>query len=70
MVELLRGVAILLKPFMPRLAETIYTSFNFPQPWNSVRYEDVWSHPRQAEDLKLAAKLENGKVKPLFMRIV
>jgi methionyl-tRNA synthetase len=69
MVELLRGVAILLKPFVPRLAETIYTSFNFPQPWHSVRYEDVWSHPRQTEDLRLVAKLENGKVKPLFMQI-
>ncbi len=70
MVEQLRGVAILLKPFVPRLAETIYTSFNFPQRWDSVRYEDVWSHPRQSEDLKLVAKLENGKVTPLFMRIV
>jgi methionyl-tRNA synthetase len=70
MVEQLRGVAILLKPFLPRLAETIYTSFNFPQAWNSVRYEDVWSHPRQAKNLRLVAPLENGKVKPLFMRIV
>jgi methionyl-tRNA synthetase len=69
MVEQLRGVAILLKPFVPRMAETIYTSFNFPQPWDSVRYEDVWAHPRQTEDLRLVAKLENGKVKPLFMRI-
>lgn len=71
MIELLRGVAILLKPFVPRMAETIYTSFNFPQSWDSVRYEDVWAHPRQAEDLRLTAPLqENGKVKPLFMRIV
>ncbi|HTU93103.1 MAG TPA: methionine--tRNA ligase [Gemmataceae bacterium] len=70
MVEQLRGVAILLKPFVPRLAETIYTSFNFPKPWDSVRYEDVWSKPRQTEDLKLVAQLDNGKVKPLFMRIV
>jgi methionyl-tRNA synthetase len=71
MVELLRGVAILLKPFVPRMAETIYTSFNFPQSWDSVRYEDVWGHSRQAEDLRLTAPLqENGKVKPLFMRIV
>ena len=69
-IEQLRGVAILLKPFVPRLAETIYTSFNFPQAWDSVRYEDVWSHPRQAEELRLVAPLENGKVKPLFMRIV
>ncbi|MHB1424638.1 MAG: methionine--tRNA ligase [Gemmataceae bacterium] len=70
MVEQLRAVAILLKPFVPRLAETIYNSFNFPQSWDSVRYEDIWSHPRQSEDLRLMATLDNGKVKPLFMRIV
>ena len=70
MIEQLRGVAILLKPFLPRMAKTIYTSFNFPQAWDSVRYEDVWSHPRQAEDVKLVAELTDGKVKPLFMRIV
>ena len=69
MVEQLRGVSILLKPFLPRLAETIYTSFNFKQSWDSVRYEDVWVHPRQTEDLRLIAALEGGKVKPLFMRI-
>ncbi|HWG46156.1 MAG TPA: methionine--tRNA ligase [Gemmataceae bacterium] len=70
MVEQLRGVAILLKPFLPSMAETIYTSFNFRQSWDSVRYEDVWSHPRQTEDLRLVAELPDGKVKPLFMRIV
>ncbi len=69
MVEQLRGVAILLKPFLPRMAETIYTSFNFPQPWDGVRCEDVWVHPRQAEDLRLVVSLHEGKVKPLFMRI-
>ncbi len=69
-VELLRGVSILLKPFVPRLAKTIYNSFNFPQEWDAVRYEDVWSQPRQVEELRLTAELDNGKVKPLFMRIV
>src|SRR6202022_742925 len=65
-VEQLRVVAILLKPFLPRTAETIYRSFNFPQPWEEVRHEDVWVHPRQAEDLRVLATLEDGKVKPLF----
>ena len=44
-VEPLRGASILLKPFLPRTAETIYRSFNFPQPWEEVRYEDVWRTP-------------------------
>jgi methionyl-tRNA synthetase len=69
LAEQLRIVAILLKPFLPRSAETIYRSFNFPQPWEEVRHEDVWVHPRQVEDLRVLAQLENGKVKPLFPRI-
>jgi len=69
MVEQLRGVSILLKPFLPRMAETIYTSFNFPQPWDGVRCADVWVHPRPSEDLRLIVPLHEGKVKPLFMRI-
>jgi methionyl-tRNA synthetase len=69
LVEQLRAVAILLKPFLPRTAETIYRSFNFPQPWEDVRHEDVWVHPRQAEDLRVLATLADGKVKPLFPRI-
>jgi methionyl-tRNA synthetase len=68
-VEQLRVVSILLKPFLPKVAETIYTSFNFSQPWDVVRYEDVWAHPSQGEDLRLLAILEDGKPKPLFPRI-
>jgi methionyl-tRNA synthetase len=67
--EQLRAVAILLKPFLPKTAEVIYRSFNFPQPWEEVRHEDVWVHPRQVEDLRLLAPLEDGKVKPLFPRM-
>ncbi len=69
LVEQLRAAAILLKPFLPQTAETIYRSFNFPQPWEEVRYEDVWVHPKQSDDLRVVAPLEDGKVKPLFPRI-
>jgi methionyl-tRNA synthetase len=69
LVEQLRVVAVLLKPFLPRTAETIYGSFNFPQPWADVRHEDVWVHPRQVHDLRVLAPLQDGKVKPLFPRI-
>jgi methionyl-tRNA synthetase len=68
-VEQLRVVAILLKPFLPRTGEAIYRSFNFKQPWEQVRFEDVWVHPGQVEDLRLLAALEGGKVKALFPRI-
>ena len=69
LVEQLRAVSILLKPFLPKTAETIYRSFNSPQPWEEVRHEDVWVHPHQVEDLRVLATLEDGKVKPLFPRI-
>jgi methionyl-tRNA synthetase len=67
--EQLRVVAILLKPFLPRMAETIYGSFNFPQPWAEVRYEDTWSRTPATEDLRLTAVLVDGKPRPLFQRI-
>jgi len=69
LVEQLRAVAILLKPFLPRTAETIYRSFNFPQRWEEVRHEDLWVHPCQVDDLRLLVELEGGNVKALFPRI-
>ena len=69
LAESLRSAAILLKPFLPRSMETIYRSFNFPQPWEKVRYDDVAAYPGQPEDLRILAELEGGKVKPLFPRI-
>ena len=69
LVEPLRQTTILLKPFLPRAAEVIYRSFNFKQPWESVRYGDAEKHPGQPEDLRVLAELEAGKVKPLFPRM-
>ena len=69
LAEQLRIAAILLKPFLPRSTETIYRSFNFNQPWESVSYADVAAYPGQQADLRITANLEGGKVKPLFPRI-
>jgi methionyl-tRNA synthetase len=69
LVEQLRATAILIKPFMPIVAEKVYTSFNFPQRWAEVRFEDVWVHPNQVDDLRLLAALDDGKARPLFPRI-
>lgn len=69
LVEQLRIIAIVLKPFLPTTAETFYHSFNFPQSWEKVRFEDAWRRPPHPEDLVLRAQLEEGKVKPLFPRI-
>jgi methionyl-tRNA synthetase len=69
LVEQLRAASILLKPFLPSTAERLYRSFNFPQAWESVRYEDVWAQARRATDLLVTAVMEGDKVKPLFPRI-
>jgi methionyl-tRNA synthetase len=69
LVEQLRCVAILIKPFLPRTAETVYCSFNFHEPWEKVRYEDVWNKARHDHDIRVVATLQDGKPKPLFPRI-
>jgi methionyl-tRNA synthetase len=69
LVEPLRRVSIMLKPFLPRSAEQVYRSFNFQQPWEKVRYQNAWKFPGQAEDVRVLAELADGKVKPLFPRI-
>jgi methionyl-tRNA synthetase len=69
LLEPLRAATILLKPFIPRSAETIYTSFNFAKPWDKVSYADAATLAASAEDLRVLAQLEDGKVKPLFPRI-
>jgi len=69
-VQSLRVAAILLKPFIPKSAEAIYTSFNFPKPWSEVKYADAAELQPQPDDLRVTAALdEGGKVKPLFPRI-
>ena len=66
----LRAASILLKPFLPRGAETIYRSFNFPVPWEAVKYADAADPGVQVEDLRVLAALdEKGKPKPLYPKI-
>jgi methionyl-tRNA synthetase len=68
-VQSLRIASILLKPFIPRSTEAIYTSFNFPLPWTDVNYAAAAELKAQPDDLRVIAALEGGKVKPLFPRI-
>ena len=67
--HILRVASILLKPFIPRSAEAIYASFNFPKPWAEVTYADAAVLSPQPEDLRVTAELVDGKPKPLFPRI-
>jgi methionyl-tRNA synthetase len=65
----LRLASILLKPFIPKSAEAIYMSFNFPTPWAEVKYADAAELKAQPEDLRVIAALVDGKLPPLFPRI-
>jgi methionyl-tRNA synthetase len=68
-IQALRIASILLKPFIPKSAEMIYTSFNFPTPWAQVKYADAAELRAQPDDLRVTAELVDGKIKPLFPRI-
>ncbi len=69
LLEPLRAAMILFKPFLPRSAGQIYQSFNFPVAWDQVRYEHAQQPAVYPENVKVLAKLEDGKVKPLFPRL-
>lgn len=70
LADAIRVIAILIKPFLPRTAETFYHSFNFgeSEPWASVRYESALRRPA-GPDLKVTAALNDGKPAPLFPKI-
>jgi methionyl-tRNA synthetase len=65
-----RVAAILIKPFLPRTAETFYRSFNFEEttPWERVGYADVL-RPLHQPGLCVIAPLVDGKPAPLFPKI-
>lgn len=65
-----RVIAILIKPFLPRTAETFYRAFTFEAqtPWEQVGYADVARRP-DAATLNVSAALTGGKPVPLFPKI-
>lgn len=70
LAEWLRVAAILIKPFLPRTAETFYGAFNFGAnaAWESVSYGEA-AHPLNDIDLKVTAALAGGKPAPLFPKV-
>jgi methionyl-tRNA synthetase len=70
LADALRVMAILIKPFLPRTAETFYRAFNFEATtaWDGVRYEDALQPLLQA-GLHVTAPLTAGKPAPLFPKI-
>ena len=70
LAEAIRVAAILIKPFLPKTAQTFYNAFNFADvvPWDAVSYADA-ALPKLPADLHLTAPLINGKPAPLFPKI-
>ncbi len=70
LAEWLRVAAILIKPFLPRTAETFYGAFDFQaeNAWDRVSYNDA-VNPMKGFDLRLTAPLDGGKPAPLFPKI-
>ncbi|MEY4189319.1 MAG: hypothetical protein RIR17_55, partial [Planctomycetota bacterium] len=69
LVEGVRITSILLKPFLPKLAEKLYTSFDFEHKWAEIRFEDIAKGRGFSNKLRILAELEGGKVKPLLPRV-
>ncbi|WP_165219051.1 methionine--tRNA ligase [Aquisphaera insulae] len=70
LVEWIRVAAILIKPFLPRTAETFYRAFNFEEatPWEQVSFATA-ATPARPLDLRIEAPLTGGKPAPLFPKI-
>ncbi len=68
LAEALRAAAVLIKPFLPATAETVYGGFSRPTDFAAVRPDAVLETPSGAP-LRVTADLRNGKVAPLFPRI-
>ncbi len=70
LAESLRVIAILIKPFLPKTAETFYRAFNFEesQAWESVSYRDT-TRRLEGPDWHVTAELVAGKPVPLFPKI-
>lgn len=70
LAEAFRTIAILIKPFLPRTAESFYRAFNFEegQAWDKVGYVDVLNRP-SLEAVRVSASLEGGRPAPLFPKV-
>jgi methionyl-tRNA synthetase len=70
LAEWLRVAAILIKPFLPRTAETFYRAFNFEatRAWDKVSSADA-AIPQLPQNLQVTAPITAGKPAPLFPKI-
>ncbi len=70
LADWLRVTAILIKPFLPRTAETFYRAFNFEElkAWDRIGFGDAKESLGNL-DLRVTASSHGGKPAPLFPKI-
>jgi methionyl-tRNA synthetase len=70
LADWLRVTSILIKPFLPRTAETFFRSFNFEdlKAWDQIGYGDATESIADV-DLRVTAASQGGKPTPLFPKI-
>ncbi len=70
LADWLRVTAILIKPFLPRTAETFYRAFNFEElkAWDRIGFGDATESLGNL-DLRVTAPSQGGKPAPLFPKI-
>ena len=71
LADWMRVASVLIKPFLPRTAETFYRAFNLEahQPWEAVSYASVATPFASTEGLRVTAAIVEGKPTPLFPKI-
>jgi methionyl-tRNA synthetase len=70
LAEIVRIAAVLIRPFMPRSAATMYAGFNFPVALDAASFASIAPRAPLAADLRVTAPLgEAGKIEPLFPKI-
>ncbi|MEZ6069161.1 MAG: methionine--tRNA ligase [Pirellulales bacterium] len=70
LAEAVRVAAVLIWPFMPSSAATMYAGFNYPVPLGEASYATIVPRPPMSDDLRVTAPLgESGKIEPLFPKI-
>jgi methionyl-tRNA synthetase len=68
LAEAVRLAAILTKPFIPATSQKLYGGFNYPTPYDTIRFAHTTA-PTPPRGLRVTAELKDGKVPPLFPRI-
>jgi methionyl-tRNA synthetase len=70
LADWLRITAILIKPFLPRTAETFYRAFDFEslEAWQTVNFDNLLAPVKRGE-LHVTAPITGGKPAPLFPKI-